>query len=274
MEVHAPPLILSLMRHEESAENVVFNHGDQGGEHPAFEKVTSVPTWLRPLSTEGVARVEKAGAWFRAWRRSQRNARRLYGYASHYLRARETAARLRLGLRWKLDVRPCERNWGLQTYLSDEMLKRHFPLAMMNKEKDSLLWSPVNGDSMQLVITYIYLFLTTLARDHSDDEVIVVTHGEALYGFQYILDHWLPEELTDAMNGRGKIPRLENGAVVQYSRIDDDGSVHSRYVRKRFVNTQDPVDPETNTPWFSIPRERTFSEAELLEQVGRVERHV
>lgn len=275
MNMNMHPVILSLMRHGESCENVVFNgKPEHGGEHPLFSNVVETPTWQRPLSEKGIAQAKIAREWFTKWRQSHNDPRELRGYASYYFRARETAGYLDLGLRWKLDVRPCERNWGMQTYLSDAELETHFPFAKKYRDRDALLWAPVGGDTMQLVVLYLHDFLATLARDCSEHEVVVVTHGETMYGFQYILDHWLPEDLAEAMGGRGRIPDITNCMVIQYTRIGVDGIIRPHYVRKRFVNPLDMRDRSTNTAWFSVEPERTFSAHELLAQVAHLERYV
>ena len=268
------PRILSLMRHGNSAENVVFNHegGGYDAEHPKFADVTSVPTWLRPLSREGRAQAQRAGRWFDTYREAQRDPLPLHGYASHYVRARETAGIMDLGVLWKLDVRISERNWGMETFLRESELREHYPHSDRFREHDKLLWAPVGGDSMQLAMMYIHDFLGTLARDHSGDEVLVVTHGEAMYGFQYLLEHWLPEELTEAMNGRRTgSPYLTNCMVIQYTRIDEDGVEHPHYVRKRFV---DPIGGDVDPELRALRVRRAFAGHELLEQIKYLERHV
>ena len=268
------PKILSLMRHGNSSENVVFNHegGGHDAEHPKFADVTSVPTWLRPLSREGRTQAQRAGRWYEMYRASLRDPLPLHGYASHYVRARETAGVMDLGIPWKLDVRISERNWGMETFLTDAERQQYYPLSNRFREHDKLLWAPVGGDSMQLAMMYIHDFLGTLARDHGDDEVLVVTHGEAMYGFQYLLEHWLPEELTEAMNGkRAGVPHLTNCMVIQYTRIDEEGVERPYYVRKRFI---DPLSGDVDPSLASLGIRRTYSGSELLEQIKHLERHV
>lgn len=267
------PVILSIVRHALSSENVVFNHEGHGGGHEALEKVTELPTWERPLSAQGVAQARRARETFEAWRQSQKTPPRLVGYASHYVRARETAGLMDLGLKWKLDVRLSERNWGMMTFIPDETLKTHYPYAEHYRERDRLLWAPLGGDSMQLVVAYLHDFLATLARDCPENEAVIVSHGETMYAFQYILDHWLPEELATAMNGGGPVGRISNCMMLQYSRIGEDGRTYPHYVRKRFVDLLAGV-AALDAPWVAVPAERTFSGKELLAQVAHIERHV
>ena len=126
---------------------------------------------------------------------------------------------------------------------------------------------------MQLVISYLHDFLATLARDCSENEVILVSHGEAMYALQYILDHWLPEDLAVAMIGGGARRRITNCMMMQYTRIGEDGTIHPHYVRKRFIDLLGDA-PELDAPWASVPLERTFSGEELLSRIADIERHV
>ena len=91
----------------------------------------------------------------------------------------------------------------------------------------------------------------------------MVTHGETMWVWRTILEKLLPQQLRDAMLSQTRQTSIRNCRIIEYTRIDEDGNLADRFARVRFVNPENPDDPETNLDWQLIAHKR-WSHRNLL----------
>jgi broad specificity phosphatase PhoE len=267
------PITLTLCRHGESEENVIFRAFDAKKRHPAEAAVLAVATWKRRLSSLGVRQAVALGKWYEAWRSSECESRPLQGFVSPYARTCETAGHSGIQARWRRELRLGERNWGALMYISLEEREKRYGDIFSQKRTDPLLSRLPRGEAMQDVISRAHSWCSSLARDYSAFDVVAVSHGEWMHCAQYVLDHWGPEDLHQSMHHHGPDTEIINCRVIQYSRIDEYGQTHPQYVRKRFVNPSAPDDAISNRAWTPLS-ERTFSCEELLQLAEMYDRQI
>ncbi len=187
----------------------------------------------------------------------------------------ETAGLLGLPIIWRPDARLSERNWGdLDQLTYEERQKRYSSLD--RREQHGIYWPAGNGESLQMLGTRLWQHFHMLAQDHTEHDVLQVSHGETMLMERFMLERWMPEDLvykmisTDRTLARTILGREQdtqhkmiNCRIIQYTRECEDGAWASSYQRVRLVAPEWPLDPAWNTGWLPIVR-RTFTSDELL----------
>jgi broad specificity phosphatase PhoE len=262
------PRTLTLVRHGESESNLAKRHAERGTPFANEAKLMEVHTSDRRLTPKGVAQAIAAGEWFKEWMPNQSTIKNLRCYVSPYVRAMETAGHMSLNdkwntLRWRVDNRLCERNWGNFDQTTHEDRMKFFKAELDNREKFALFWAPPGGESLMQVFLRLRDFVGTLHRECEDMHVLVVSHGETMWAWRTLLEYWLPSDLREAMNSNDRQKKILNCRIIQYSRVDKEGLKSDRYDWVRFVNPRKPSDPETNLDWSPVGR-RMYSDADLL----------
>lgn len=254
------PRNLILVRHGQSEANVI-QKADKDGDQALFSEETMLVadrSWR--LTTAGVAQARAAGAWI------QDNITPLDRcITSPFVRTRETAANLGLeGSRWEENRVVRERSWGEVSPLPRKVFEEQYSHNALLKRKDPLYWAPPAGESIANVAeNRVRNMLSTLHRESSEQNVLVVTHGDFMWATRLVLERWSDEEFLEYDQDPGLT--IYNCTVVHYSRVDPltgDIAPWMRWVR--IVHPR--CDPETGIwrmaagPWEFFDRDYLTNE--------------
>jgi NAD+ kinase len=261
------PVDLALVRHGESESNLAKSRFE-ANEACANEKtLMSVHTSERRLTPRGVRQAQAAGAWLKEHLISAPESWPLKLYVSPYVRALETAGHFGFGNDWQPDVRLMERNWGRIDQMTYAERLDMFKDQLEMRREHAFFWRPDNGETLQDVFMRLRDMTSTLRAKYGSHRVIAVTHGETMWAWRTILEKLMPQDLRLKMLEHDEKTRIRNCRIIHYTRQDENGILSSSFERVRFVNPEDPDDPETNSGWMKIER-RNWSHEDLLRYAG------
>jgi NAD+ kinase len=261
------PMDLVLVRHGESEGNVVYGRarqGDHGLFTPEFLSRHSSRWRLTPL---GIEQAHSAGAWLRQHISEQFDRH----YVSEYLRAMETAGHLGFAeARWYCEFYLRERDWGAFDLMSYEERRQRYSDDLARRELDTFFWTPPGGESMASLCLRIDRVLNTLHRECADKCVLVVCHGEVMWGFRVRLERMSQERYRDLDRSRDPHDKLHNCQVLHYTRRDPDSGAVTPYLN--WMRSVCPWNPSlSSNAWQTIERPR-YNSADLLAVVERTPR--
>lgn len=258
------PVSLVLERHGESESNKAKSLYETGTNFADEGDLMRVHTSERRLTAKGVRQAIAAGNWLRNnWYDASRpDEYRLY--VSPYVRAMETAGHTGFGDDWRVDARIVERNWGHFDLIPYQERVKKFTDELKLRKDQAFFWRPTDGETLQDVFLRIRDITASLHRDCSDKKVLIVSHGETMWVWRTVLERLMPMELRNLMLSDDDRIWIHNCRLIEYTRLNEDGTLAPRFVRMRFVNPGSPDDPDTNWDWHEIPR-RKWSHQDLLE---------
>ena len=250
------PKRLVFVRHGESEGNVITELMKTGRYDEVSPDVRQVPGWKWRLTPDGRKQAVKAGEWLRTNILEPFN----WGYTSCYPRALETGGLLGLpGPIWRVLYYIRERSWGqIETFPQTEEQVAMVLAEMKRRRDDRVFWCPPSGETLADVILRIDRFFDTLHRECSEDSVIAVMHGEAMWAARLILERILPRRAELLMNDHDN--NIGNCYVLEYSRINP--RTQEELTRLEWMRCIDPLKP-TVGEWQQIER-RFFTGEELL----------
>jgi len=258
------PINLVLVRHGQSEGNAAKRLSEEGN-HSAFSPEFRMRhTASFRLTERGRNQAERAGKWLRE------NGFGSFGryMASAYARAMESAALLELPeAEWMLDPYLTERNWGDIDNMPQDELAAQFGEALLRRDVEPFFWRPPNGESFLDLCLRVDRVLDTLHRECSDQNVVIVCHGEVMRAFQVRLERLTQEEFKHLVLSQEDWDRIHNCQIVQYSRqnpLSGELATHADWVR--IIRPTD--SPVRQSEWRTIIRHRR-SNQELLEMVNR-----
>lgn len=265
----AMPMDLVLVRHGESEGNVAHARSREGDDRcftPEFRARHSA-NWR--LTDRGTEQARAAGAWIR------QNVSRSFDryHTSEYLRARETAAHLELpDARWYTDFYLREREWGEIEVLTHDERMTHHALAMERRRVDPFFWTPPNGESMAHLCNRLKWVLDTLHRECPGKRVVIVCHGEVMWGFRVLVERLTADRYLDLDRSPDPFLRINNGQVLHYTRSDPATGQLSPYVG--WLRSVCPWARERSTDAWQLIERPYYSNEDLLRSVERVKRLV
>lgn len=220
-----------------------------------------LPGWKWRLTPEGERQCLAARAWI-----VENLGENFFtkGFASSYVRARETVGLLDLSIDWKLNLFVREREYGeLDCLPTKDQLEAYYR-EMQKKRENRLFWIPPSGESFADLAHRADRLYDTLHRECSQDRVLVVTHGDTIGAHRILLERLLPEEFEK----RETDPDydIHNCGILHYTRQNpfDPDDVRENLDWVRYINPcEPPTDPRA--AWKGVVR-RKYSSRELLEQ--------
>ena len=262
---------LILVRHGESEGNVARRLSLQG-DHRLYEgEFLNRHSSLWRLTDRGRAQARSAGKWL------QEEFQEIPGFSRHYtseyLRAMETAALLELpnNPEWFAEVFLRERDWGQLDLMSQEERIANFSQELRRRDRDRFFWLPPGGESLAMVAMRVDRFLAMLNRECSNENVIVVCHGEVMWSFRLRLER-MSQAQFHAL-GRSKDPhdRIHNGQILHYTRRNpnDGNDVRSAFHWYRSVC---PWDKTLASPKWTRFHRTVYTSEMLLQESRRVKR--
>lgn len=229
-----------LVRHGESVRNLSCDEARQGNafelERQMRDEQDECP-W--PLTSLGVQQAELAGRWLREHLDTNFDA----GYVSPFVRARQTAEALGLGMSYHVDDRIREREWGEYTtdYSSSQYLS---DLAVCA----DLRWKTAfpGAESVMDLVPRVSAFVQDALRATPAGRIVAVTHGGTIRALQVVLERLGPD--PKACPDR----RLSNCCVVMYRLHDVDPERETWHGEVRTAHPALPGQPQTD--WQPVDR--------------------
>jgi broad specificity phosphatase PhoE len=258
------PLDLVLVRHGQSEGNIAAHASKKGDDHYFTPEFRARHSWLWRLTDLGISQAEAAGDWLR----EEFGGFDRY-YTSAYLRAKETALHLGFeGAEWRQEIYLRERDRGDIDVMPAAERERRYEESLSLQQRDPLLWSPPNGESLAQLCLRVDRVLDTLHRETEGQRVVIVCHGEVMWAFRLRL-----ERLSlDEFNALDADPseRIRNCQVLHYSRLDPAARWEPASPYLDWVRAVSPYDSELGD-WRRIERRRLSNE-DLKADVERVPR--
>ncbi|HEU0050915.1 MAG TPA: histidine phosphatase family protein [Patescibacteria group bacterium] len=265
------PRDLILVRHGESEGNVASKRSRAGDDSLYTSEFSARHSSSWRLTDLGLRQAQTAGQWL---------SENVFGgnfdrhYVSSYLRALETAANLHLpNAFWRMEPHLRERDWGDLDVMTDAERKKRFARSLNRREVESLFWAPPNGESIaHLCETRVFRFLDTLHRECPDGRVVVVLHGELMWGFRVVLEHLSPQRYTELDFSEHPFDHIHNCQILHYTRVDPETKqTADKYLWMRSICPTDLT--KSRNEWEPIIR-RTYSNEELLKYVVKTPRMI
>ncbi len=255
MTDHGLPINLVYIRHGESERNAAHRRAKLTGDQGAFGELLTRPTARARLTPEGRRQVEVTGKWIR----EDLGLTFSQMITSRHDRAIETATLLDLpNAEWSIKNRIRERSNGVMEGMNFEERAAYLEnLKIKYHTLDPFNFRPDDGDSFADAEERLRGFLYTLGRDYSDDNVVVVGHGDNMWVARYIHEHMQTHELI-ALRGVDPGSIIPNCAVLHYTRVNPhNGVIQRKYGWTRLCCPWKDPDPGE---WKPIVRRRYSTE--------------
>lgn len=264
------PIDLVLVRHGESEGNVA-NRMSRAGDHSAFtDEFLSRHSSRFRLSDTGIKQARIAGDYIRKKIGPHFDRH----YCSEYLRAMETAGILDLpDAEWLVDFYLRERDWGEMDVMSQEdRRKGYYEEALKRRKINNFFWTPPGGESIAQVCLRIDRILHTLHRECTDMRVIIVCHGDLMWGFRVRLERMTQARYKILDESKNPKDKLQNCQILHYTRRDPASGKLYQYCG--WMRSICPWDTSlSKNDWEKIERKR-FTNTELLAEADRYPRMV
>jgi broad specificity phosphatase PhoE len=248
------PIRLFIVRHGQSEANVIR-------EQDLDAKFAHVPDAEFRLTAKGVEQAKAAGAWLTAARETFEG--KVIGFVSPFVRAKETAGNLGLNILWRPYPFLTERSWGEFSSLDPELQETRKKL----KKRDPLYSRMPGGQSFSDLASTNYLFFSMLHREHSENTVVAVCHGERMLMIRYQLERITDEAFRALMNSQRTGDKVRNTQILEYTRRNPEtGELATRI---EWMRSFCPWDlREKDLKWKHLERKR-LTDADLLAYAER-----
>lgn len=260
------PVNLVLVRHGESEQNFASRQAKKGNttyvDDPGYKERHGS---RHRLTTKGRWQADQTATWL--------NSNGIYRFdrriVSAYTRAMETASRLgTIGSDWYIEHMLREREWGDLENLSWDQRREVAAESIRIHDTDPFYWIPPNGESMAQLTVRLRSVLDTLHRECSDMNVIIVCHGEVMWGFRYLLERMSIQRWMELEASKDPGVKIFNCQVLHYTRRDPINPDNPLVPHLNWMRSVCPNQPHNSGPgWGPIVRQR-FSDEELAELVA------
>jgi broad specificity phosphatase PhoE len=257
------PIDLVLVRHGESEGNLATALSKRGDDSMFTLDFLNRHSATWKLTEKGKQQAAIAGQWIKE------NISKVFYryYVSDYDRAKQTAALMGFSdAEWLKTYYLIERNWGELDVMPFEKRKNDFAENLRKKEIDPFYWSPTNGESMPALFLRLEKILETLHRECERQAVLLVVHGEVMWGLRYLLERMTHSQIMEFEYSKNPHDKIHNCQVIHYTRQNPVSGEITPYLN--WMRSVCPTDFSlSNNQWQRIVR-RKFSNEELLEQVA------
>lgn len=205
------PNWLVLVRHGRSIYNEERELVNRGVLKTYTTKVKNVRNADIALSDKGKKQAEKTAKYLK----------KTYShfdliFASPFKRAYNTGriiARQFPKSRFIIEERIREKEFGITDGLTPDELKELFPYEYERKQKEKkYYYRPIGGESYTDLNLRIWSFLTTLVREYSKTNILVVSHSAVMLSFRKLLEKLSEQEVLKI----DKQDDIKNCAIVTY----------------------------------------------------------
>ena len=263
------PIDLVLVRHSESEGNVANKLSKRGDDRHFTKEFLNRHSSSWRLTDKGIWQAQKAGKWLK----ENIDFKFDRFYVSEYIRALETAAYLGLpNAKWFVEFYLRERDWGDLDVMTEKERHKEYAKSLKRREIDSFFWTPPNGESMAQLCLRIDRVLNTLHRECTEKRIIIVCHGEVMWGFRVRLERINQEEYKRLDASKNPFDHIHKCQVLHYSRRHPETNEIEPYLN--WMKSICPYEPTlSKNSWGKIQR-HSFSNDELMEKVKKVTRMI
>lgn len=214
------PERLILVRHGESEGNIANKEAKEGNQRLFTPEYLATHSSKWRLTKKGIMQSQTAGAWLKEQCLTQFDR----WYVSEHLRAMETAAHLELPeAKWFLDFRLRERDRGIMDVLPPDEYERDFARHHRQRQINRFYWAPEGGESIAQMCERLHGgILSTLHRENGKGNVIIVCHGEIMWGFRILLEKLTGDDFIRLDSSRHPYDEMHNCQILEYSRSNPD----------------------------------------------------
>lgn len=253
IEVHKPTDIV-MVRHGETGANVV-NGRRKKGEQLVVPELANQHESLWRLSALGVEQAKIAGGYVLNTVILEAGVDFRFIVSPHN-RTMETATEMDISPEWEPRLEVREREWAGAAYLSPEERRQKFEDNEKIREMSYYYWTPPYGESIaQMVDLRVRSMMSTLYREEASRGVIMVTHGEYMWGVRSLLEKLHPLEFN--AQDKDRAYNIPNTMVMQYSRRNPEtGEMGEHFEWRRAVCPWDNDRSWVEGAWVKIPAGR------------------
>jgi len=203
------PVDLVFIRHGRSEGNEAREQSKQGDNSAYTERFRARLNREWRLTDLGIAQAQAAGAFIR----EQISPTFSRYYTSEYLRARETAAHLRLPeARWVQDILLRERSWGRADFVMPESERyERFSAELAARREDPCYWRPPEGESLAEVCLRVQRVLHTLERDCPGGSCVLATHEDVMWAARFLVERLTQEQWRELCSRTTRATRSTTG---------------------------------------------------------------
>lgn len=265
------PSDLFLVRHGLSEANVVQKADKAGSPITLTDDMVNAPDRSWRLTEKGEQQAQAIGEWLKT------NTTHIDRFiTSPYTRTRETAAHLDIDYaQWEENRSVRERYWGDIHPLPQAEFADTYPHNYLIKKIDPLYWVPPGGESLVSVAeNRTRNVLEMLARENSNETVLITTHGEFIWSCRLILERWSDEEFVK--NDNDPDFKVHNCLAVHYTSTNP--VTLEKGTDLKWVRTAYPAYDEERGEWIIVEspfvefNRSYYSNKELLNKVHKLER--
>ncbi len=256
------PTNLVLVRHGESEGNLATALSKRGDDSMFTQEFLNRHSSTWRLTSKGREQAKVAGEWVK---------KNIAGsffryYVSEYDRAKETAALLNFSdAEWMITYYLIERNWGELDVMPFKERKEKFAENLHKKVIDPFYWSPTNGESMPALFLRLEKILDTLHRECERQDILLVVHGEVMWGLRYLLERMIHSDIMRLEHSTNSHDKIHNCQIIHYTRKDPVSGKFAQYLN--WMRSVCPTDLSlSHNEWQEISR-RKFSNGDLLREV-------
>lgn len=263
LAVHKP-LDIVMVRHGESEGNVI-NHRVKNGEELDVPGYRDRHESLLRLSPRGIEQARIAGGWV------LNNVLEMADYpfrfmVSPYNRTMETAVQMNASPVWEPRVEIREREWAHMAYLSPVERRQLYEADERLREMSYYFWTPPGGESIaRMIDSRARAMIDTIYRENAGQGVIMVTHGEFMWGVRALMEKLHPLEFNEQDKDRAY--HIPNCMVIQYSRRHPEtGEEGEHFTWRRAVCPWDNGESWLEGQWVNVPAGRRKVSSEQMSE--------
>lgn len=253
------PIDLVLVRHGNSEGNAAKRLSERGDDSAYTLDFRNRHTASFRLTKLGREQAKNAGIWLKSEFKE--------GFdrylVSEYIRAMETGGLLGLpDASWFTSFYLAERDWGELDICPEKEREERFGAMLRLRDVEPFFWRPPNGESLAQLCLRLDRVLSTLHRECGDKRVIIVCHGEVIWGFRILLERMSQERFKELHFSKRQEDRIYNCQVLHYTRANPETgelNAHANWMRA----VRPTESPAWTTGWQKIERPR-HSNDELL----------
>ena len=266
------PSHIIFVRHGESEANVIQARDKRGEDMTTQENeaVRERTDYKQRLSKKGIAQATRAREWIN---NNIGDVGKFDTYfVSSFYRARETSAIISANnpeVRWEIDDRLAERNWGTHGPLTIAQRKELYEITEKLMYDDPFHAAFEGGESIWGVKNErIRDLMSTWVREQEGKKILVVTHGDLMRAARVGFERILPEEFEDIENN--PVYKVKNCQILEYSRHNPfTGKDEEKIKWRRITNPTDPDTSPDNGDWVKLHGKPKMSSNEIFEQLKK-----
>lgn len=266
------PVDLVLIRHGESEGNVAVDASKSGDDSIFTDAFRNRHSREFRLTDKGILQARAAGEWLK----NNLPFPCSHFYVSDYIRAKETAALLKIPkATWKEEFHLRERDRGLTDNIPRSEERGLFPSEHKQYLLNSFLSVPAGGGESvpNFALRLKAGIIEHWARQRSFDTVLCVSHGHVMRALQLEIENLTHDDFMRLDSSKIPSERMNNCQILWYTRRDPDNLEAPPGTKVNAVRSVCPWKEGGDYGWRRITRKLATNE-DLLREVSKYPRQV